>query len=259
MKLLEALLPFLPPTGGVIALVGAGGKTRALFALAEELSERGADVLLTTTTHIFDPRLEEGRGFDRVLIDPAYAQPGKASASDPWEGIPTLPGRGRRLVLASSEEPGGKLKGLHPTRVAGLARGGAFVLVEADGAKGRPLKAPAEWEPVLPSETCLVLGLVGLDCLGRPMDEATVHRPQCFEALTHCPPGAPIRWEHIEALALSPQGLFKGAPPGGRRVLLLNKADLGPGEPVALSAACADRILVCCLRDPNPAARVLPL
>lgn len=266
MRLLDTLLPFLPFGGGVIAIVGAGGKTRALFVLAEELSETGADVLLTTTTHIRDPRLEMGRRFDRVMLDRVYATPGNPLGAapgnspdvDPWIG---LPGRGRRIVLASSEESSGKLKGVHPSRIAELQRPGAFILVEADGAGMRPIKAPAEWEPVVPPSTELVLGLVGLDCLGRPMDAATVHRPQCFEAITHCPFGAPIRLTHVAALALSPAGLFKGAPPEARRVLLLNKAERSPLAPEALLRSlpeeCADRILVCCLQDPNPEGRIL--
>jgi len=243
----------------VIALVGAGGKTSALFALAEELSATGAEVLLTTTTHIFDPRLEGGRPIDAVRLDGAWAEPGEAP--DPWEGIPALPDRGRRVLLASRVVPSGKLAGLHPSRIPGLGRSEAFVLVEADGARRLPVKAPAPWEPALPPSTDLVLGVLGLDCLGRPMDGATVHRPERFQAITHCPFGAPIQGEHLEALALSPQGLFKGVPPGTRRALLLNKADQCSLEALPLLGrmpeACADLILVCSLQEKDPEARVL--
>jgi probable selenium-dependent hydroxylase accessory protein YqeC len=260
----EAILPLLPgPAGrGVIALVGAGGKTSALFGLGEELAlgAPGAAVLLTTTTHIYDPRLEPGRGFDRLALEPALEAPAQGGA-----GPCPLPGGPGRLVLAAREEPGtGKLKGIHPSRVSGLARAWDWVVVEADGAKQRPVKAPAGHEPALPPVAGLVLGFVGLGCLGRPMDAAAVHRPERFGPVTGCAPGAPIGLEHLAALAASPQGLFKDAPSGARRVLALNQADLcglAPGELLAAFRALAgpgvDLVLVCSLQDPRPEARVL--
>ena len=41
--------------GGVISLVGAGGKTSLMFRLAHELSLTGDSVLTTTTTKIYVP------------------------------------------------------------------------------------------------------------------------------------------------------------------------------------------------------------
>jgi probable selenium-dependent hydroxylase accessory protein YqeC len=219
----------MPAAGGVIALVGAGGKTSALFGLAAELAGSSpAGVLMTTTTHLHDPRLEPGRGYDQLVLAPALAE-----AAGPW-GAPA-PGPGRRVVLAAWAEPGlDKLRGIHPDRVAELKRLWTFVLVEADGSKRRPVKAPAGHEPVVPDSADLVLGLVGLACLGRPMDEAAVHRPERFGPVTGCDPGAPIGLEHLAALCRSPLGLFKGAPRGARRVLLLNQADLCGLDPAAL-------------------------
>jgi probable selenium-dependent hydroxylase accessory protein YqeC len=259
MDLKGCLLPFLPASGGVVALVGAGGKTSALFGLAGELAGASpAGVLMTTTTHLYDPRLEQGRGFDQLALDPALAE-----ARGPW-GPGPAPGPARRVLLAAQEEPAlGKLRGIHPDRVAELKRAWTFVLVEADGSKRRPVKAPAAFEPVVPAAADLVLGLIGLGCLGRPMDGATVHRPELFGPVTGCPPGAPIGLPHLAALCRSPLGLFKGAPGAARRVLVLNQADLCGLEPAALLEGLqsggpvpADLILVCVLRE-RPGARVL--
>ena len=49
MKLYKA---FNVARGEVVSLIGAGGKTSALIALAHELVDEGWRVLATTTTHI---------------------------------------------------------------------------------------------------------------------------------------------------------------------------------------------------------------
>jgi probable selenium-dependent hydroxylase accessory protein YqeC len=264
MRLAELLLPLLPrPGAGVIALVGAGGKTSALFGLAGDLAPGSpSGALMTTTTHLLDPRRETGRGFDQLVLEPTLAE----AQGPPWR--PTAePGRGRRILLAAEAEPDlGKLRGIHPERVARLNRTWAYIIVEADGAKRLPVKAPAAFEPVLPPTADLVLGLIGLGCLGWPMDAATVHRPELFAAVTGCAPGAAIQLRHLAALAGSPRGLFKDVPPGVRRVLALNQADRCGVEPAALldgvraaGALPVDLILVCSLGDARPGERVLAL
>lgn len=261
MRLADALLPLLPdPAGAVIALVGAGGKTSALFGLGEELGRPGAPALLTTTTHLFDPRLEPGRGYDRLVLEPALAGPAPAGAP-----CPVRPDGDRRVVLAAAAEPDtGKVRGIHPSWTAPLRTAWPWIVVEADGAKRLPVKAPADYEPVVPEDADLVLGCVGLACLGRPMDGATVHRPERFGPAADCPPGAPIEVAHLAALARSPLGLFRGAPAGARRVLVLNQADRCPLDPAALRAALdrcgplgAHLALVCALGRPDPGVRVL--
>lgn len=248
----------------MIALVGAGGKTSALFGLAEAFSTDGHDVVMTTTTHLFDPRREQGRPFDQVVLEPVWDAPPPAEAPgrDLFAEVPLQPGRGRRIVLASSEVPAlGKLRGVAPAWIGRLP---GFILVEADGARCLPVKAPGPHEPVIPEEADMILGIVGLDGLERSMDAATVHRPEAFSAVTGCASGAPIRLPHLAALARSPLGLFKGAPTRARRVLVLNKADRCPMAPEAiLRELCGGEslgvhlVLVCILRDPDPGNQVL--
>jgi hypothetical protein len=275
LDLAGCLLPLLPDPGrGVIALVGAGGKTAALFALGEELAFRvpGSGVLLTTTTHLFDPRLEPGRLFDELRFAPELAGPpaqpadGPApwapdSGPEPPAGFDSGGGRGfRRVLAAGALAAEGRLRGIHPSRVAGLARSWPYVVVEADGSKRSPVKAPAGHEPALPPGAGLVLGVIGLGCLGQPMAEPAVHRPERFGPLTGCAPGAPIGPEHLAALCRSPLGLFKGVPAGTPRVLLLNQADRFPGDPAGLLRGfrgCAELALLAVLACPDPAGRVL--
>jgi len=234
MNLAEALLPLAP--SGVIAFVGAGGKTSALFRTAREAADLGRSVLVTTTTHMLDPRLE-GRAVP-VRLRPGLESPGP---DDPEEAAPGL------TFLASRAVEAGKVQGIHPSRIPGLRARWDLVLVEADGSRRLPVKAPGPHEPVLPDGAALVVGLIGLACLGRPMDAATVHRPEAFARITGCAPGEPIGWAHLAALAAHPAGIFKGAT--GARALLLNQADLGGNPPPGLRLE-ADLVLVCSL-DPG--------
>jgi probable selenium-dependent hydroxylase accessory protein YqeC len=139
---------------------------------------------------------------------------------DPGEGPLVLASR----LLAES----GKLQGVHPSRVEAIRRLCDLVLVEADGARGLSVKAPSPDEPVIPGCDEVVVGLVGLDCLGKPLCASIAHRPERLSRLTGCAMGNPIEAFHLVALVNSAEGLFKGCPPEANRVLLLNKADAAP-------------------------------
>lgn len=224
----------------VIALVGGGGKTSLMFGLAGAGASRGWSVLVTTTTHLRDPRGETGRRFDRLILAPDS------------EGLNRLPGI---TILASSVESGtGKLKGIDPGLISGSPSSPFdLILVEADGSKGLPLKAPASHEPCVPASSDLVLGLVGLDALGMTASPATIHRFHEFMGITGIKEGEAVEASHILSLVLSPEGLFKGSPDKARRVLVLNKADLvQPAAPAAIKAlieASSSRIEVCIASD----------
>jgi probable selenium-dependent hydroxylase accessory protein YqeC len=162
---------------------------------------------------MWDPRSEKGRHFDRLFL----------SSSLP----PPAPGL---TILGSRVEAGsGKLVGLEPRDLDGFTYTGyGLVLVEADGSRGLPVKAPASHEPAIPVSSDLVLGLIGLDCLGSPASAATVHRLEAFLALSGAHEGEPISPGHLARLVASPEGLFRNSPEAARRVLILNKADLVP-------------------------------
>ncbi len=189
----------------IVTVVGAGGKTTVCLTLARELARRGFSALFTTTTHIRRP-----------------------------EGMPVFTGRAQDIkaqsgcIAAAREEAAeGKLKGFDPADIDELEANRIFdmIVVEGDGAKERPVKAPAEWEPVFPGKTSLAIGVIGLDCLGKPVEEKFVHRPELFCQITGAVPGEPVTCGHLLSLIQSPLGLFRHAPAGARRVVFLNKED----------------------------------
>jgi probable selenium-dependent hydroxylase accessory protein YqeC len=134
--------------------------------------------------------------------------------------------------LAKYSIENGKLKGFSGGETDGIELRKLFdyILVEADGSKSRPVKAPAEWEPVYPALTRLILGVVGLDCLGKPVAEENVHRSALFMQIAGAGPEDLITAGHLFQLIHHPLGLFRHAPQGVQRVVLFNKADLA-GNP----------------------------
>jgi probable selenium-dependent hydroxylase accessory protein YqeC len=218
--------------GEVISLVGAGGKSALMLALAEELVVCGEMVITTTTTRIFDWQASE-----TCLIL-------RADEKKMLELVRQELGKHRLVTLAGDRLPAeGKLKGIGPELVADLAQleGLGCIIIEADGAARKPLKAPNATEPVIPQNTSLVIPVVGIDALGLRLSEENVFRPQIVSQLTSLPPGGIISANVIATLITHPQGMTKGSPARARIVPFINKTDLEGG----LARACdlAARIL----------------
>ena len=64
------------------------------------------------------------------------------------------------------------------------------IVVEADGAKEKWLKAPKTTEPVIPSLTKTTIGLVNLQMLGAPLDDEHVHNIELVQDIVKRDMGA---------------------------------------------------------------------
>jgi probable selenium-dependent hydroxylase accessory protein YqeC len=102
------------------------------------------------------------------------------------------------------------------------------IIVEADGACRKPLKAPAHHEPVIPANTTVVIGVIGLSCFSGTLTPKTVFRQEYFAAITGLAPGDAVTPESVALLVSHPDGLFKSCPRAAKRLLFLNQCDL-PG------------------------------
>jgi molybdenum cofactor cytidylyltransferase len=226
MKLAQALR--LKPAE-VIAFVGGGGKTTAMFGLAAELAQQKRRVLTTTSTRIFAAQIK--RAPAHVTFDPARQR--LADILPQLEAA--LDQQGQVLLIGQVEASSGKAWGIKPEVIDALAATGHFevILNEADGSRMRPFKAPAAHEPVIPASTSLVVPVVGLDVLGQPLDDEQVHRAELVSRVSGLALGAPITPTTIAAVLVHPQGGLKNAPPAARVIPLLNKI----GNPARLAAA----------------------
>jgi len=145
---------------------------------------------------------------------------------------------GRSPVVGAGLDDQGKVVGVDPewVRVLRDVPGVEAVLVEADGAAGRSLKAPAEWEPVVPPCASLVVFVAGLDAQGASLDEVHAHRPAVLAALLGLAEGDRIPPPALLRTAV--RGYRPHVPAGARLLVYLNKADRWPPD-AELEAAAA--------------------
>ncbi len=212
-----------PDQTELICLVGAGGKTTTLFKMARELKRLKKRVLVTTTTAILCPSQEE---CDEVIIN---------SLNDP--AIFTEVTKGSVSVFGRELLDEGKLRGIDKEFIDELYKENIFdhIIVEGDGSKQRPIKAPAYYEPVIPGNTTKTIGVVGLDAIGKRADSGCVHRPEELTKVTGYGGEAVIDEEAVARLIVSQAGLFKSVPEGCQKYLLLNKAENKNREKSAMS------------------------
>ena len=204
--------------GGVISLVGAGGKTSLMFNLAHELAMAGESVLTTTTTKIYEPLPEQATN---LIISGSVSR----MLEEAQEAL-----KDHRHITAAFEKLSDqrKLRGFTPEFIQAIWNSHLFrwILVEADGSAGRPLKAPAEHEPVIPACTTQLVGIVGLNGAGQPLNDQWVFRHERFIQLSGLAHGAAVTEAAIAAVLVHEKGIFKNGPAAAVRIAFCNQADV---------------------------------
>ncbi|WP_312640365.1 selenium cofactor biosynthesis protein YqeC [Hydrogenoanaerobacterium sp.] len=189
----------------VISLVGAGGKTTFLFALAHELAGQGKRVAVTTTTHIFRPDVQQCthvvtdgdlRKIDIALSESNLVTVGASAEND-------------KLAMPAAE----LLRYLQNTA--------DFLLIEADGSRCLPIKVPNDREPVIYSGTDQIIAVGGLSCLGKPIGQVC-HRAPIAQQLLNVTDTHLINAQDMARLLYHSYGHF-----GSQLTVALNQADNG--------------------------------
>lgn len=198
----------------IISLCGAGGKTSTLFWLAEYFYKQGKRVLITTTTRMFLPAPSHYR---ELIIE-----------TDPVRQLTrcqALPDGPTLVALFSHlDERTGKVAGPDLRQIDLLKGQQRFdlILVEADGAHHKLLKVPALHEPCIPHQSDWVIALLGGAMVGANAEPAQIHRWAELQALCGIAAGEPLDWALFDRLLSHPEGVFKGSPPGARRIWFIN-------------------------------------
>jgi molybdenum cofactor cytidylyltransferase len=200
----------------VIAFVGAGGKTTAMFRLADELVAQDMRVITTTTTRLGAAQIE--RAPTALRYDPSsnfVARARVALAAQP------------HILIVGDDVEDGKVSGVLPGFIDQLAALDAVdaVIYEADGARRLPFKAPAAHEPVLANSTTLLVPVIGISAIGAPLDDAHAHRAAIAARLAGARVGETLTPMRAARVLAHSQGGLKGKPRAARAIILINQVE----------------------------------
>jgi len=201
------------PKDPCVAFVGAGGKTSAMFRIAGELSPS----IVTTSTHI------------------GAWQASKASRHFIWQANEPMPdieshlGQGITLITGPLNPEKRRCTNLNPEQMNLLKQLAGHhalpLLIEADGSRQKPLKAPAEHEPAIPNFVDSVVVAAGMRGLQKPLNSEYVHRPEIFGSIGGLVEGDLVSVMALARVMIHKDGGLKNIPASARRVALLNQAD----------------------------------
>ena len=152
---IENDFPFLMEKSHIVSFVGGGGKTTLMYAMAAHCVRKNWHVLVTTTTHIMRP------------AGAVWAQT-DAELFRLWKH--------GSYAVAGTAAPGGKMTVPPQKQLEHWMQLADIVLIEADGSRRMPCKAPAAHEPVLLPQCDIVLAVAGVSALGESLEKG------CFRA-----------------------------------------------------------------------------
>lgn len=262
-----------------VAFIGGGGKTTLMMRFAVECLLAGFRVLVTTTTKMYVPSLED---FEALLPDPLSAWPNTHGHQivpcqfDHAGDLPRYPGtrgsqtipepkvlvldagtmqttnlwaecaeqkaaflewlrsksfRNSLVVLGGGIEESStglpKLIGVDPNALDAIWTDSLydFVLAEADGAAGRPLKAHRPWEPVIPKRVTHVVCAVGADAVDVPASNRTLHTLAQASESWGLAEGDRLSSDVISEMIMGENGARSKAPEWAEFIPVVNKVD----------------------------------
>lgn len=214
-------------------LIGGGGKTSLMFAIARAFSRSGRSVITTTSTKLLYPKPSH---CDRVIIEGDAAKlVARLRTALPNPQLVTV---GKTLL-----DGGAKIGGYTPDELDELysADVADCWLIEADGSAGRSLKAHLDGEPVVSPHADMVIAVIGIDCVGKPLTEEHVHRSRHFQTLAERKQGTPITLQDITNIFFHPRGYLKNVAPQTCVTVFISKSGTPTSQQEARRLATALR------------------
>jgi molybdenum cofactor cytidylyltransferase len=219
--------------GQSVAFIGAGGKSSAVRTLGNELKSQ-YPVVSTTSTKLGLAQTD--------LADEHFI----LTSSEHLDGVHARLRGGKSLLITNDRAPDEpKWRGLSLLELKKLRKicleAGAILLIEADGARRKSLKAPAEHEPVVPEWVDLVVTIAGLDVIGKPFTPEYCHRAEIAKEILGIEGDAIVEYAHLSNLLQAEYGGLKGAPRSSTvRVILRQSKDL---EEIEIGRKVASQVL----------------
>ncbi len=202
-----------------ISVVGGGGKSHLIKWLAAIYKTFGFKVCVTTTTKTYLPDNGE---FETIIELDDFK---KLTDTNTQSGTVTFLYQ-QRITTAECEPD--KAKGFSLEELKQIEHFGIFdvYIVEADGAKHLPIKAPAGHEPCICDLADLVISVTGAEAIFSIAEPSQIHRWEQFSQLTSCISENEINESVVKNLIEAPEGMFKNSPVNANRLWIINKMDL---------------------------------
>jgi len=187
-----------------------------MFQLAKELAGQSTHVLVTTSTHL--GREQVNLAHHHLILNSRA-------------NIPNLNAlkKGINCISGAWDDVSERWQGLTLNQLDHLSQfahqAGIPLLIEADGSRHLPIKAPAEHEPLIPAFVDAVIVTAGLNGLHQPLGAEWVHRPQIYAELSGLNLGDLLTPSSLATVLCHPRGGLKNIPPHSRKICLLTHAD----------------------------------
>ena len=189
---------------GILAVVGAGGKTTVVSKLGAVAISLERPVVVTTTTKMGSEQVAPWNPYygDDLTLGETHIEQQLAQG---------------RMGSWFQSVAGHKVLGLDPELID------RSIIIEADGAKTKWLKAPKPHEPVIPTNTVTTIAVVNMQVLGKPLTENYVHRIEEVQAIMEISLGDRITPEGVARLLGHENGIFQYAQ--GKRIVFCTGCD----------------------------------
>jgi probable selenium-dependent hydroxylase accessory protein YqeC len=178
--------------------------------IADFISRRGLRARMTTTTRI---------GVEEFSAYPAAAAHDEAALARSLMAV-------EPCMVISGGDDGQKHAGLDPAWIERLVIPADMVLlVEGDGSRSLPIKAPTAREPVIPGNTSTVFAFMGASAFDEEIDAGRCYNPEGVRAVlgqSHAVFDVPA----LTLLAADARGCRKGVGPGMGFHIVVNQGDL---------------------------------
>lgn len=178
-----------------------------VFRLARELKGSGNKVLVTTSTRLKIPHTSECDHLDlsgNIFREKVVEEPGI-------------------YVAGVNDTHLDKMRGVGFTTLVNNRKRFDVVLIEADGAAGKPLKGWKSSEPVVPPWTTHTIGVVDIQTIGKEVNEELVHRLEIFLKISGATRKESVSHQHLASVVINRMGLFYNSV--GRKNLFINKVE----------------------------------
>lgn len=191
----------------IISFVGAGGKTTLIYNLGEELKKLGKRVIITTTTNMF--------------INERYFFP-SSNLDEISEKV-----KNHGIAVVGTPIGNGKFTALNGLSSMELSKICDFLLIESDGSRRLPLKAPDKHEPVIDDNCNMVIGVAGIDAVGKAVKDIC-HRKEIVCRILEVEQSHIVNEKDIAVLLSSERGQMKYLHTLGTNIdyiAVINKCD----------------------------------